>query len=280
MKAVRATHVALASHSCGVIYAFNTIYTMPHILLPDRPALYLFAPWVPPVHSKGKLMGAASLVPSSLIGRFDSVVGFVSAHVAQPVGMSGTAIAAVAGPIANMASGLFASDEARQQKREEEEHEKTETTARLKEYCGCNSSQEATALGNEIMRRMFDEFTTGGNDEALLCLRKPEAGPWGECESYEGFPERLNEKLKETFWKDGMTPKVLIKAIWAETDIMFGKGGENYLNKCFDGFAVPKETASLVYHKESVPKTDHDSVMLPQNLAMPRVLKDILGTDM
>ncbi|KAM0330163.1 hypothetical protein ACHAQA_004336 [Verticillium albo-atrum] len=265
---------------CGVIYALNTLYAMPQILPPDRQALYLFAPWVPPEYSGVKLTNAAALIPSGVMGRFDSLVTFINTHVAEPVGMSSAAVLALTNPIANVASSLFTTKEEQERKKTEKEHEQRDLVERLKENYGCHSEKESTALFKEVMRRVFEEDATGGNDELKLCLRKPEAGTWGECESYEGFPERLDERLKERLWANGeQGRKVVVRALWAEEDILVGKGGATYFDKCFEQFGDANEGSCLVYRKETVSKTDHDSAFYAHKLAMPRMLKEILGVE-
>ncbi|MBE3046969.1 hypothetical protein IMZ48_31465 [Candidatus Bathyarchaeota archaeon] len=280
MRAVGATHVSLASHSCGVIYALNTLYAMPQIIPPDRQALYLFAPWVPPAHSGVKLTSAGALLPSGLMDRFDSLVSFVNTHVAAPVGMSSAAVSALASPIANVASSLFTTQEERERKNSDKEHERSDLVGRLRGHYGCDGEKEATALFKEVMRRVFLEDTTGGNDEMKLCLRKPEAGTWGECDSYEGFPQRLDKRLRGRLWTDGdRSRRFHVGASWAEEDILVGKGGARYFDKCFELFGGASEVSCLVYRRETVPRTDHDSVSLPHNLAMPRILREIPGKE-
>ncbi|KAM0276809.1 hypothetical protein ACHAQH_006344 [Verticillium albo-atrum] len=280
MQAVGAKHVSLASHSCGVIYALNLLYAMPQILPPDRQALYLFAPWVPPAYSGVKLTSAAAIIPSSLMGRFDSMVSFINMHVAEPVGMSSAAVLALTNPIANAASSLFATQEELERKKNDRDLEQSDLVARMKEHYGCNSEKEATMLFKEIMHKVFEEDTTGGNDEMKLCLCKPEAGPWGECDSYEGFPKRLEQRLRERLYtNEDQSSKFVIRAMWAEEDILVGKGGAKYFAQCFERFGDTSEASCLVYRQETVAKTDHDSASFPHKLAMPRMLSEILGQE-
>ncbi|RMZ76939.1 hypothetical protein DV737_g4594, partial [Chaetothyriales sp. CBS 132003] len=280
LEAIGTTQVALAAHSCGVIYAFNTLYTMPHILRPQSRALYLFAPYVPPTHSGVQMLSAASMIPSSVIGHFHSVISFANNHVVEPIGFSSTILTG----ISKKTTSLFSAKEERQRQKAQEDSNRGNLNGRLRKYTGCNDAKELMALNNEISRRVFAEHTSGANDEALVCLRKPGAGPWGVCDSYKGFAEKLDERLRGELWTDNDSKgiKVTIRAFWAEKDALVGKGGEKYLNACFRPFTEETKddaAACLVYRQELWSHTEHDSIVYPHMLALPAALEDMLGTN-
>lgn len=276
LKTIGATHVSVLAHSFGGMYALNTIYAMPHILRPENRTVHLFAPYVAPANSGVGMLSAASVLPSSLIKNFDSLVGFINSHVAEPVGFSSSFLGAAAHGVSNM----FTSQEERQRKKSEEESRKSSLNEQIREHAGCNDLEEFVALGNEIMRRMFKEDTSGGSDEALMCLRKPGTGPWGVCDSYEGYPERLDKVLKEQLWKNGdQSAKVVVTALWSETDALVGKGGEKYFDTCFAAFEGVKETNCLEYRKETWSGTDHDSISMPHKMALTAALEEVLGAN-
>lgn len=85
------THIALASHSGGDIYALNILLTFPHLLHPTTPYVAFFAPWVHPQHTDVHTMRAAELCPAPIIGRMVSVFRFINEKVV-PIAETGGAL--------------------------------------------------------------------------------------------------------------------------------------------------------------------------------------------
>ncbi|KAK9428313.1 hypothetical protein V1505DRAFT_401971 [Lipomyces doorenjongii] len=79
---LRLSHVSIAAHSCGVIYALNTINELPWILPPSNRKLYLFSPWVGLEHS---MLSISSYLPSPLINKTTSAVSAPSSGRRKPL---------------------------------------------------------------------------------------------------------------------------------------------------------------------------------------------------
>lgn len=265
---------------------------MPWILPPSNRKLYLFSPWVPPDHSGVTFLSIASQLPSALINSFDSIVRFVNSTVVPTVHFSGVISGAVSAPFSKTCRDNPTDSKARFQK-----HERDDL---CREYCGV-SAAEVAAQSEVLMRCVFSESIRGSNHEVLLLLRKDVAGSWGPCDNYESYADALEAKLQEHYQhaereEGGPTSapaataalnasatqyRFVLKVFWAESDKLIGKKGEEYFNKCFQRFTWDGQSSNgehkscLLYESEVVPDTDHDTLILPQNGALPKILGDI-----
>ncbi|KAJ9602254.1 hypothetical protein H2200_013374 [Cladophialophora chaetospira] len=295
MRTINAWHVSLSAHSCGVIYALNTIYSMPWILPPSNRKLYLFSPWVPPNHSGVNMLSISSHLPSAIINGFDSVIRFVTSTINPAIHFSSVASGAVSAPFSKRRKDDAGDSEARFRK-----HGRDDL---CREYCGV-SAAEAAARDKVLMRCVFSEDISGVNHEVLLSLRKEVAGSWGPCDNYEKYPDTLVAKLREHFQSAGTEEgessrasaatadsnisatqdSFALKVFWAEKDKMIGKKGAEYFDKCFQRFTRAAQSSSgdstslLSYESEVVPDTDHETLCLPQYGALSRMLEDVGGS--
>ncbi|KAK9350918.1 hypothetical protein V1523DRAFT_354540 [Lipomyces doorenjongii] len=291
MRAINAQHVSIAAHSCGVIYALNTIYEMPWILPRSNRKLYLFSPWVSPEHTDVTMLSLASHLPWGLINNFDSIIRFVNGTVMPTVHFSGMVSGVVSAPFtANRGDGRG------DRSKPLERHERDDV---CREYCGV-SAAENSARSKVLMRTVFKESTLGASHDALLSLRKEVAGSWGVCDNYETYPHALDAKMRAFFQEEKKaktsqetapsnsaaagSERFVLKTIWAEKDMMIGEKGEEYFNNCFQLFGENEgssgngeEPKCLFYESEVVPETNHETVCLPQYEALSRILRDILG---
>lgn len=289
MRVLGAHHVAVGAHSCGVIYALNTVYSMPWILSPTDPRLYLLAPWVSPDHTGISYLSISSYMPSRVIGSFDSIVRFITSNIVPTVQFSSGLYAVLSAPLAASSehSGGAEGQDMRVPK-----HMRNDL---CREFRGV-SAAEAIAQSRVTMKALFSEDTSGANHECLLLLKKDGAGPWGACESYQDYPANLEANLREYFpcqrfgsrqYSGSSTPVtsrsqqcLAVKVFWAETDMLIGKKGAAYFNTCFKNFTLEArgsgaDSTALLYDSEVVPETDHDTVLLPQYGALPQMIEDI-----
>lgn len=289
MRILGAHHVAVGAHSCGVIYALNTVYAMPWILSPSHPRLYLLAPWVSPDHTGISYLSVASYMPSRAIGSFDGIVRFITSNIVPAIQFSSG--------LSTTMSALLAASREHTGGREEQDMRipKPVRDDLCREFRGL-SAAEAMAQSKVTMKALLSEDTSGANHECLLLLKKEVAGSWAACESYQDYPAKLEAKLKECFpcqrvpsrqYSDSNAPltsqsqqRLAVKVFWAKTDMLIGKKGAAYFDACFKKF-TPEELGSgadstaLLYDSEVVPGTDHDTVFLPQCGALPQMIEDI-----
>lgn len=279
MKELSVEHVSIISHSCGVLYALNTVHAYPDILPPANPTIHLFSPWVHPQQSGVKLMGISSMLPAPVINHFSSVLSFVNQFVAPSIAFSSGAV--------NSASGMLASSSPESAARRDGRKPKHERDDLCREYRGV-SAAETAARTDESMRRMWKEDITGANGEALLSLKKPQAGSWGVCDNYQTCPRDLETRTTEHLSQQNREsntgsstaeeqPVLRIRVFWAATDMMVGKKGEDYFDRCFKDYCT--EHHRVTYQSETVEETDHETLCHPQYGGLPKALQDIAGTE-
>lgn len=123
-----------------------------------------------------------------------------------------------------------------------------------------------TELGKLVARFIFEEQTTGANEEALQCLRK--GAPWGVCDNYADFIKSFVQQERNREPQPPTNCKLTVKAYFAESDSMIGKKGQSYFEKCFQGFED-----TILFDSSTVMGEDHDSLCFsPEILA--KIFKD------
>lgn len=286
---IHAQHVSVAAHSCGAIYALNTIYAMPWILAPSHRKIHLFSPWVGPDHAGVMMLSISSYLPSLLVDKFDHIVRLVATTVLSTGHISGMVSGVVSsGAVAAAQGQAGGSGDAGQRSQLLPRHERDEVCL---EYCGISAAENATR-SKELVRATFAGSTRGASHEALLSLRKESAGSWGACDDYKTYPDMLEAKLREFDQATGPgegtsteEPFVRIKTYWADKDEMISKKGEQYFDQCFARFSGTSgesggggnERPYLLYESEVIAGTTHDTICLPQYEAMCWALKDARG---
>lgn len=113
-------------------------------------------------------------------------------------------------------------------------------------------------LASLVSKFFFAEDTTAGNEDAKLCLKKGGKGSWGCCEDYEGFVRSVVGREGErrgTVSEEGV---LRVRAFFAESDALIGKGGQEYFDRCWRQEGVE---GWVRYEGRMLPGTDHDSVM-------------------
>lgn len=261
-------HVALICHSAGGIYFLNTLYHLPHILFPGHAYAAAFgnvlhtttrswqlmltrsAPWVHPAHSSVSLMRIASSLPTSLISKFDRLQGWVI-NSANPV--INTSSGLVAPFVKPFKSGVSPDSAAKD--------------ARKDEVYGVPAAFRLRF--NELLFKWaFLEDTKGATEDAILCLKKDGTGLWGVCEDYEQFVPLLVEKLKGTLGGQ----QLILRAFWAEDDMMIGRGGAEYFDGCFGQEGVEE---CISYKGKVMKGTNHDNVVDDSEEALESVYQEV-----
>jgi hypothetical protein len=255
--------VALASHSAGTLYLLNTLYHYPHLMSTTKPYAALICPWVHPNHSHVTLMSAATMVPNGMISYFDQLtkagLSFMTNTLGPALGVSSAALGASSG-LLNSIPSLFAKNEATPLVEANDEEEKyLEMTGMTKE--------KATKFLEMVRMWIFTENTKGGNEEALLCLKKSKPGLWGICEDYEEYATSLRSKLGS----DQPGSRLKLHAFFAEDDMMIGNGGKKYFDKCW----TPQICGDVIgYESIQLEKTDHESIISPIHGVLSKIFEE------
>lgn len=212
---LRIQHIALASQSAGTIYALNLIAHHPDLLYPANPILTLFSPWVHQSISGDTTLKLAAALPDSLLNNWNSIVGGVVTMGIPSFQASST----VFGNITN----LFKDDQKQARSRESEEK-------LARENYGVSSAVQ-TAVAKNIGKFLFEENTSGGNDEARLCLRNGPGTSWDRCEVYPTFVLKLKVEWEERLKQTGQ--RLQLDVVFGEgSDSMIGTKGMNYFKEC------------------------------------------------
>ncbi len=119
---------------------------------------------------------------------------------------------------------------------------------------------------------------SGINQEALLCLKKGD--DWGACDDYEAFVDALvkqeNDKKALSVVSNGSptedVQKLKVRAFFSESDIMIGKGGQRFFEKCWQREGV---VDAIDFRSISVPDTNHDSVTSPSKGGLIQIINEL-----
>lgn len=114
----------------------------------------------------------------------------------------------------------------------------------------------AKAIGDLYMKFAFAEDSTGANDEAKLCLRKAEDADWDAASDYMTCVRRIAEAEK------ALAPKLKVYGMFASSDVMSGKKGQEYFERCWRQENVAK---AVDFVSKTYDETNHDSVILDRN---------------
>jgi len=247
--------VALVSHSCGSIYLLNTLLHLPHILSPSKPYVAMLAPWVHHSESHVSLMSMAGYIPNSLFTHWNQVIkGILSLRggsIHTAMGSSSDAVSAM--------TSIFKStiDES------EEDLER-----KSMDFCGVSPNQ-LEKLIQKSQKCVFAEDTTGGNAEAMLCLKKAGPGLWGACEDYDKYLPALVRQLQSS---NNAPVRLKVQAYYAESDMLIGKGGQAFFEEKWSS----SDFADVIdFQSSTIPKTDHDSICDPTNGVVGKILDEV-----
>lgn len=104
------------------------------------------------------------------------------------------------------------------------------------------------------------EETKAANEEAKLCLQKGERADWGVGDDYMALVRSIAEREAAASTEgDGAACKLEVDACFAGSDVMIGKGGQEYFNTCWgqDGVA-----ARVSFKSRTFDATNHDTVLV------------------
>lgn len=183
------------------------------------------------------MTAALSKLPTVMLSSWSSIVGFINQRVAPTASWSGGIFSDV--------SNLFQAES------------QATSTDMLDKYGDEETGKEIEKLQSKYM---FAESMTGGNDEARLCLKSNGEGLMGVCENYERYVTVLSEQEEKRRGRRGHAATLLKVSIhFAGSDIMIGKGGKDYFEKCWTQAGVEEaiDVSSTEYAG-----TNHDSVLV------------------
>ncbi|KAG9229717.1 Alpha/Beta hydrolase protein [Amylocarpus encephaloides] len=259
LQHLKITHVHLASHSAGAIYALNLLHTHPSLLSPQNPTITLFAPWVHQSHTGVSFLQVASLLPNGLLNHWNTLTGFMINSATPAFSASSGALSSFSAPFTSLfASKPTVDDDAKEEKQSQEVF-----------GIGVEARRELEKL---IMKYAFAETNTGANEEARLCL-KSVAGScsWHACEDYPTMVANLAKSWDEKVAKGENGLKV--RAFFAAGDMMIGVKGKKYWGECWKAENIGKGIEVELVGTEG---TDHDSFVDPGKGYMGKMMSGVM----
>ncbi|CAL3966310.1 unnamed protein product [Diplocarpon coronariae] len=239
-------HIALASHSAGTTYALNFISHHPDLLYPSNPTLTLFSPWVHQSISGEFGLKAAAFIPNKALDYWNNLAGSIVTKGAPAINYSAGALTATT----NILRGFKDNENSKQQEAQRERD--------CKERFGTGQDVKAELLAT-ANTFFWEEETSGGNDEARLCLKSVPGTSWDRCEVYPTFVRGLNFDWEKRANECGQ--KLRIRVVFGEgADSMVGYKGMKYFMNCF---RQEKLGSGIEVEERIHMGADHDTVVDP-----------------
>ncbi|KAF2262762.1 hypothetical protein CC78DRAFT_545501 [Lojkania enalia] len=236
-------HVAIASHSGGVIYALNTILTHPHLLHPTNPYVTFFAPWVHHSHSGITHLKATEFLPAPVIGKFASMAKFVNTNVMPLAGLSSSFI-----------HGIMDSFHYSTPPPAPVPLTPTNTVSRSASICSLDrpdvlnldDQKVVEQLRRLILEYLYAESIDGVSEDAKLFLKKPSSIQWCSPSIFwsdiDYAVPLLSKLIQEASGNGQIQRKWTIDTFHAQADNMVGEKGRIWFDQCWRN---PSSTPSI-----------------------------------
>ncbi|WYZ41799.1 hypothetical protein EsH8_V_000694 [Colletotrichum jinshuiense] len=251
-------HISVASHSCGTIYALNTLLHLRHLLSPTRPYVGLCTPWVRPSRSGITTMTLAGGLPDAVLGKFHAVAGFFNRSVGPAVEMSSVAF-----------NRLLPSPQA--------------TPPTAAPGPGGNMAKFEQRLWEPLFKRVYSENTQGLSQDVILLLKRGgDAGYWGAWQDYDTFVPLLANAERSlaagaAAAAGAGASKLRVEVFFSEQDHLIGtKDGPKWFDHCW---RAEQRGDEIEYTSCVVPGTEHDYILRLGFDVFERMLRQIAGTD-
>lgn len=111
---------------------------------------------------------------------------------------------------------------------------------------------------------------SGTSADASLCMQRG-GKDWGV---YASLPSAINSLQNTYAAESSSTGTLTLRAYFAESDALIGKGGQKYFEKCWKEGNVDGE-GTVRYEGKVVEGTDHDSIVLAENGVIGDVLREV-----
>ena len=119
--------------------------------------------------------------------------------------------------------------------------------------------ETAKEIDSLLLKYRFAEDIQGANEEAKLCLRKCEDGAWGEAWDYAACIRSIAQNERALQEQNPGRANLRVEGLFSGSDIMIGKGGREYFEKCWQHDDVKN---SVEFMTKTYPKANHDSLLI------------------
>ncbi|KEQ92145.1 hypothetical protein AUEXF2481DRAFT_432976 [Aureobasidium subglaciale EXF-2481] len=237
LENLRVKTVALMSHSAGTIYLANVLIRLSQFLHPEWPFAGVMTPWIHPKFSNAGLMQVVNKLPSSWIGKYHHIQSFVAGSIAPSLQLSSAMLGL-------KSSGL------------------TETESVKWHGMDKQTWDQVSTLQGKWSRL---EDMSGISADCLFCLQE-DGKDWGD---YANLSELIST-LQQTYPKG--TRQLTMQAYFAETDVIVGKGGQKYFERCWREGNAGQE---VKFQARVVEGSDHDNIPLAEKGCIGEMFKEI-----
>ncbi|KAF3019857.1 hypothetical protein E8E14_013479 [Neopestalotiopsis sp. 37M] len=259
------SHISLACHSAGTLYALHALLHLRPLLHPERPYVAFCTPWVLPRHSGVQTMKLTdALVPATLMRQFDGVARFVNTAVGPVIGFSGNLLRSV--------SSSSAAD----------------PSPKLPPVPGADAEmvEFEDALMPHVVDRAYAESTQGLSQEIPLLFKKCGAGqlldadawsPWGDIDKYVPMlaaaeATRAGSTSVPT-GRDGA--KLKVEVFFSEQDHMIGtSSGPEWFRQCW---SEENRGDNILFESHIVDRAEHDNILGLRFGVAERIFQRISG---
>jgi hypothetical protein len=192
----------------------------------------------------------ASALPNPLLNHWSSIIKFFASEAQPAFAASGGVFESIRSA-GNGIMSIFSASKGKERAKEK----KAEEEKKCLECYGVSYAVEYEIVKQNV-DWAFAEDTSGGNDEARMCLRSTAGTEWGACEDYEACIKLLAGMWEERV-KEGGKP-LMVNIVLPEEDILVGKKGMRYFEECWGkercGSAIEVEV-------QRVDGANHDSTI-------------------
>jgi hypothetical protein len=192
------------------------------------------------------------MLPNTLLNHWSDLTGFI-VNNASPV-------FAASGGASSYLLSMFKSNV---------KEEKAKALERCKEGFGFGTEVKK-AMDRLIFKYAWAEDSTGGNDEARLCLKSVVGSDWGACDDYPKMVQNLKEVWEKRVEEKNGEGKLMVRIVFAGEDVMIGVKGKKYFEDCWTEEKCGKGIDVKCVQPQG---TDHDSVVDPSKGVMREIFR-------
>lgn len=203
-------------------------------------------------------MTLASKLPAPVIDYLSPLQGFIQSKVA---------------PTLSFSSGLFTSSAAMLGSQPSQDSQPAAGSDKdAAEKYGVNV-ETAKLIRSLTLRFYLAEETLAGNEEAKLCLMKGGKANWGALADYEACVQSIADAEGDSIAAGAV--KLKMDAAFASSDVIIGKGGQEYFEKCWRRESV---AANVDFGSRTFDGTNHDTVLIDfRNGGLKMIFEKIAG---
>ncbi|KAI5208028.1 hypothetical protein E4T38_03148 [Aureobasidium subglaciale] len=270
LENLRVKTVALMSHSAGTIYLANVLIRLSQFLHPEWPFAGVMTPWIHPKFSNAGLMQVVNKLPSSWIGKYHHIQSFVAGSIAPSLQLSSAMLGL-------KSSGLTETESVKWHGMDKQTWDQVSTLqgkwSRLEDmrlvffffFFSFRLLFFFLPLLLLPFALVWELFFFGISADCLFCLQE-DGKDWGD---YANLSELIST-LQQTYPKG--TRQLTMQAYFAETDVIVGKGGQKYFERCWREGNAGQE---VKFQARVVEGSDHDNIPLAEKGCIGEMFKEI-----